>query len=242
MVAVAEAHPNVGMVSAYRLEENFVDLDGLPYSTKVLPGREACHLALTGKLYLFASPSSHLIRSALMRGEPFYDESLIHADTDACFRVLQHHDLGFVHQVLSYTRRHNESITSHVKTFDTNIAESLKRLHKYGPACLESHEMKELWKVRLDKYYLRLAQALRQGRDAEYWNYHKQTLAAVGLPFSRLRLLRARVAVTLISLLKLNAYGRRPSERDATSKHPTQGIPDPPSLRRALRQKPDTSR
>jgi glycosyltransferase involved in cell wall biosynthesis len=40
MVAVSEKYPSIGMVSAYRLEENFVSLDGLPYPSPFVSGRQ----------------------------------------------------------------------------------------------------------------------------------------------------------------------------------------------------------
>lgn len=40
MVAVAESHSSVGIVGAYRLQEDHVDLDGLPYPSAVVPGRQ----------------------------------------------------------------------------------------------------------------------------------------------------------------------------------------------------------
>jgi glycosyltransferase involved in cell wall biosynthesis len=192
MVAVAEANPSVGMVSAYRLEEDRVDLDGLPHSRKVVPGREVCRLALSGQLYLFGSPTSHLVRSDLIRKTPaFYDESLVHADTDACFRVLQESDLGFVHQVLTYTRRHNESITSFVRRFDTDIVERLYRMDKYGPACMEANEFRKRRNVLLNRYYRKLAQGVLQRKPKEYWAYQRQKMATHGIPLRPLHLLAA---------------------------------------------------
>lgn len=51
--------------------------------------------------------------------DTFYDEKEIHADTDICLRILEKYEYGFVHQVLSYTRRHNESSSSLVNKYDT---------------------------------------------------------------------------------------------------------------------------
>ena len=72
MVEVANAHPSVGIVGAYRLCGDHVDLDGLPYPSTVVPGREICRsfLRLTsglGGVWVFGSPSSLLIRSDLIR-------------------------------------------------------------------------------------------------------------------------------------------------------------------------------
>jgi len=45
MVAVAEAYPSVGIVSSYRLDENRVNLDGLPHSLTFISGSR---FSLTG--------------------------------------------------------------------------------------------------------------------------------------------------------------------------------------------------
>ena len=37
MVGLVEKHPTVAMVGAYRLEETYVSLDGLPYPSTVFP-------------------------------------------------------------------------------------------------------------------------------------------------------------------------------------------------------------
>src|SRR5262245_5879467 len=105
MVSVAEAHPSVSVVSAYRLEQTYVTLDGLPYPSEVVPGRDICRLALLGEVYVFGTPTSLLLRSDVVRSrEPFYDEASYprHCDTAVCYEILRGRDLGFVHQVLTF--------------------------------------------------------------------------------------------------------------------------------------------
>ena len=75
-------------------------------------------LLLRERLWVFGSPTAVMYRSSVVRGQrPFYDESCLHEDSEACFRLLQVWDFGFVHQVLSFLRTGNESITSRVMTF-----------------------------------------------------------------------------------------------------------------------------
>ena len=38
--------------------------------------------------------------------DSFWDTAFEHADTEAAYRVLDRNDFGFVHQVLTYARRH----------------------------------------------------------------------------------------------------------------------------------------
>lgn len=193
MVDVAVAHPSVGLVGAYRLNEDVIDLVGLPYPSPVTPGRTICRLALQRQpLHLFGSPTSLLIRSDLIRKAPaFYDESLIHADTDVCFRLLAESDFGFVHQVLTYTRRHNESRSSFVHRFNTHLAERLYRLRRYGPLYLEREEYQTALRALTQTYYRHIALGLLEGKGHEYWHYHRQNLARLDLPLQRLLLGRS---------------------------------------------------
>jgi glycosyltransferase involved in cell wall biosynthesis len=86
MVAVAEAHPTVGIVGSYRLDERIVNLDELPFPSPCTDGKEIARRYFQGGRYLFGSPSSLLIRSDLIRKRPqFYDESTLHGDKLACF-------------------------------------------------------------------------------------------------------------------------------------------------------------
>jgi glycosyltransferase involved in cell wall biosynthesis len=193
MVKVAEAYPSVGMVSSYRLNENRVDLDGLPYPSTVVPGREICRLSLLGgnKLYPFGSPTSLLIRSDLIRRrQAFYNESNIHADTEACYEILQSADYGFVHQVLTYTRRHNESMTSFNHNFNTDIVGRMIVLKKYGPIYLSKEEYEEVLEREIQGYHGFLARSMFVRKGKEFWVYHKNALKELGISFSWVRLIR----------------------------------------------------
>ena len=206
MVEVAEANPSVGIVGSYRLEENRVTLDGLPYPSPVVSGREICRLTLLADLYVFGSPTSLLIRSDLIRSRAaFYDESIIQADKKACFEILQHTDFGFVHQVLTYTRRHNESMTSLIHRFNTRQLGKLIYLVRYGPVFLTEAEYRMRFQREFANYYRFLARSAFEFREREFWNYHQATLKKLGYPLSRIRLAKA----VLLSLLNLRDTASR---------------------------------
>jgi glycosyltransferase involved in cell wall biosynthesis len=190
MVEVALPYPNIGIVSAYRLNEDRVDLDGLPYGDTILDGYTVGRLSLGDEpLYLFGSPTSTLLRADLVRGpQPFYNEAYLHADTDACFRTLLTNDFGFVHQVLTYTRRHNESVTSKVKRLETIQAERLGCYLRYGPHFLEPVAFATGLEHLQQGYYVMLARHLLGGSNQEFWHYHKTNLAALGMPLAWPRL------------------------------------------------------
>src|SRR5699024_8128212 len=67
MVSVAEENESVGLVSAYRLVGNRVDLDGFPYSSRFHSGKEVARQYLLHGISKIGSSSSFLIRSNLKR-------------------------------------------------------------------------------------------------------------------------------------------------------------------------------
>jgi len=202
MVKVAEAYPSVGIVGSYALKGDRVFCDGLPYPSTVVPGRETCRLSLRPDgSYVFGSPTSLLIRSDLIRSrKAFYNESSfyagvqnIYADVEACYDVLQDADFGFVHQVLTYTRTHNESQTSIHRRLNTGILGKLAVLTKYGPVCLSSEEYEKRLEQRMQSYYAFLGSSVLQRREKEFWDYHKAGLKKLGFSLSWVRLTTATI-------------------------------------------------
>ncbi len=198
MVKVAEAHPSVGIVGAYGLYGTEVCWDGLPYPSTVISGREISRRTLLERclrnafFYVFGSPTSLLIRSELIRNrKEFFNESNIHADKEACFDLLQNSDFGFVHQVLTYSRRHSEAATAFSERFNTYLPGNLVILMKYGPIYLSSEEYEKCFKYHMKLYYTFLGQSIFWIRDKQIVNYHKNALKELGFSFSWAKLLKA---------------------------------------------------
>ncbi len=194
MVETAETHRSVGIVGSYTLRNTRVKGAGLPHHITMMPGREICRLALLGDLFLFWSPSCLLIRSDFIRasGGAFYKEAHLYADDKACFEVLQRADFGFVHQVLSFIRAHDESLTAtRAQRVNTFLPAWLDMLTSYGPACLTSEEYQQLLRRRLQEYYRFLGKSIFRLRDKEFWRFHREALTALGFPFSWSRVIRA---------------------------------------------------
>ena len=183
MVAVAENHPSVGIVGAYRLDETHVTMDGLPFPSTVVPGHELCRAVLMGGLFPFGSPSSLLLRSSTVRErDPFYSESVLHADTEICFEILRDQDYGFVHQVLTFTRRHNESVTSRTFKLGTRRLAEVAFLLRYGPVFLDAPTFRARRKRALDSYHRFLANCVLERREKAFWQFQKTELARLGAP------------------------------------------------------------
>jgi glycosyltransferase involved in cell wall biosynthesis len=184
MVDLAEAHPNAGMVSSYQLYGDEIVGDGLPYSTSVISGREAGRLMLLEGHYLTGSPSSVLFRADVVRAaERFFPADWIHEDTEACFRVLEHHDLGFVHQVLTFSRKNQGSLTSQVARFSPGPIRKYMFAKQYGPRFLSDHERKKHLRAATDFYGQFLGGCCFQFRGKEFWDFQRKGLAAVGSDF-----------------------------------------------------------
>jgi hypothetical protein len=192
MVAVAEAHPSVGIVGAYGLQgvETIVKWAGLPYPSIRVDGREVCRRFFLEDIYVFGTAHSLLFRSDLVRShDPFFNEFNLHADREICFDLLRNCDFGFVHQVLTFTRERSGSLTEMARRLNTSVGGRLYELVKYGPDFLSPHEYRSCLAKLVNEYYNYLAVSLLLGgRDAKFWDLHNQKLAEAGFNFSYGRL------------------------------------------------------
>ena len=201
MVHVAEAHPTVGIVGAYGLYGSRVSWDGLAYPSTFVSGREICRRTLLDKLYVFGCPSSLLIRSDLIRNRArFYNEANDHSDKEVCLELLQNSDFGFVHQVLTYQRIHDEQATVFSDRVNTYLPGNLMILQKYGPIYLDHDEYKKCLRDHMESYYRFLAQTLIYRNDKQLIDYHKNRLTSMGYGFSGAKLLTA-VGVELMDIV-----------------------------------------
>jgi glycosyltransferase involved in cell wall biosynthesis len=201
MVPLAEAHPSVGLVGGYGFDGIHVLWRGLPMPPTVVSGREACRLRLLTTTYVFGAPTATLIRSDFIRKQhEFYDETNIHADTTACFRVLQEADFGFVPQILTFTRTRSKSNTSFTDRMNSIELCHLTELLQYGPRYLNDAEYRHRLEGRLSWYYQVLGEGLLQLRGGGYWEFHKKRLQALGIPLSYFRLLRGFATAIMAGL------------------------------------------
>jgi len=213
MVEVAERYPSIGIVGAYRLDESRVNLDGLPYPSTIVSGREICRQNLLEHTYVFGSPSSLLIRSDLIRKrDPFYSENSFHADKEVCFDLLKESDFGFVHQVLTFTRRHNESETNFSKSYNTYRIAKLMIMKTYGPQFLDPDEYNLMFRNMVKSYYAYLAKSVFDMKGRDFFRFHKRELKKINLHIRSTKL--------LIAILKelMNPLDAMRSARDALKK------------------------
>jgi glycosyltransferase involved in cell wall biosynthesis len=239
MVELAEANPNVGMVSAYRLDDTRVSLTGLPYHRNVFPGREIARSHLLTGHFVFGTPSSIMLRAEVVRERhPYFDNDSFprHADTAACLDILQEWDFGFVHQVLTYTRRHPDSLSTQAVRMNTYVAENLKMLKTYGPVFLDPDELEARLERRLLRYHRMLARSLAGLPDREFWRFHTTALRDLEHPLSYRRLLKGLLlelgTTTPVGVLKglgsplKKILPARPASRQGAVAKDLPGVPD----------------
>ncbi len=127
------AQDAVKKASSSPLFDKEVNLNGLPYSSTVVSGREICR--------------QFLIRADLVRDrEQFIDDEtfLMHGDTATCHEMLMKTDFGFVHQVLTFTRRHEGATdTPMAQAYNSYLPAHLVRLQRYGHFYLSDAERDE---------------------------------------------------------------------------------------------------
>ncbi|QKT02472.1 glycosyltransferase [Ectothiorhodospiraceae bacterium 2226] len=207
MVELGERHPGAGVIGSFVLKGQHVACDGLGTETRVVDGREISRETFRKRLYVFGSPTSLMLRADLVRSEqPFYDANYLHADVEVCHRLLQKTDFGFVPQVLTCTRLHDESQTSTVAAkLNTNAVENLVMLLRYGPGLFDADEYARLLRRAYERYYVVLARHVLRHGELHALRHHRQRLQAAGVPFSPWRF-------TWTSLSEAAARARRPRD------------------------------
>lgn len=181
MVQAFEQSDSIGLVSSYDLKGNTVRGSGFPYRTPWLSGRETARLYLRTGVYVFGSPTTVMYRSSLVRSDqPFFDESLLPEDVEKCMQILEHWDFGFVHQVLSFLRLGNESITWGVRTLQPGMLDRYIVVQRYSPAFLEAGEARSIRKQSKQTYYRVLAREALRLREAAFWRHHQRGLKTLG--------------------------------------------------------------
>jgi hypothetical protein len=133
-----------------------------------------------------------------------YDESYLESDISACLDILRESDFGFVHQVLSYTRRHSDSMTERTAKKDsTFIFGDLKMHLDYAQYFLSKKELKSHIQKRINIFYILFARHILTERSIEIYHKHKQELDRLGLPFSRMKLLK-RIFLEMVRMPIIN--------------------------------------
>jgi hypothetical protein len=194
-VAAATAHPSVGMVCALAIDGSSIVNDGFPYPGQFRAGREVARLALLGLggRQFFGTPTTLLFRANLVRCKAkFYNEDSLLADFESALELTTLTDFSFLHEVLAFVRRHDESITSTVALrYDIAAPNDVYLIDKFGPAVLEGAELADTRNRIVKSYYRALARNFLLMRERKYWDMHRESFRKVKLAFNPLLFGRA---------------------------------------------------
>ncbi|HEY6005011.1 MAG TPA: glycosyltransferase family 2 protein [Anaeromyxobacter sp.] len=186
LVEVAEREPAAGLVGAYYFFGEHLGGAGVPRTVRRLGGREACRMMLVDRKFMVGSPTSVLYRADVLRARtPFFEAGRLHPDTELAYEILLEHDLGFVHQVLSFIRTDNVSISTAVKDFRPNLLDRLIVTERYAARALAPEEASRTRAAVRREYFRYLAGALFRRMPRRFWEYHRAGLASVGLALRR---------------------------------------------------------
>lgn len=206
LVRLAETDTRIAMVGAYQLSGARVKCQGLECARRdpphtVVEGREACRLFLFERRYLFGTPTSLLYRSDLVRSrQNFYREDSLFEDSEVCFELLGAYRFGFVHQVLTFTRVDNPSITRDTIDMEPDVLHAYLVTRLYGRLHLDDSEYAKLLQHARWDYYRMLTGQIFRRRGPKFWDYHREGMRMAGETLDRRLLLRMQ-ARRLLDLL-----------------------------------------
>jgi len=174
MVGVMEKHEEIGICSSYRLVDRKVKSDGLDYyQGQVFNGKELLIKQLRQDLNITSSINSVLYRMHVLKELSYYPEIFqdraFHQDTFLSYELLSRSDLGFVYQVLSYTRRHEDSVTSTV-TSKLNTRLFFWEFALFHYRSLDSSLETEYRKIRIRYAYFLMKSKLHGRKDTLNWH------------------------------------------------------------------------
>jgi len=174
MVEVMEKNPSVGICSSYRLNDLTVDMDGLNiWDGNVYNGKEILYRQLTRTLDISGSNTTVMFSIEHLKKIPrfpvVFDETTYHEDTELEYEMMDVSDVGFVFQVLTYTRRHAKAhTTTEVYRYNTLLQFNEKVLHRYKG---NDRKLAKLYRAsRLDYTYYLFYKTITFDRAAVEWH------------------------------------------------------------------------
>src|SRR5262245_40101517 len=210
MVAVAALDPQAGLIGCLigmggtPTHPARIEARGLPADRQMFAGRWSVKGYLI-KLHGGLSPTHTLMRRRILDEEmPLYDERLLSFDVDACLRVMLKWKYGFVHEVIGWSRVHEQSRTSTLSRHEITISEWLSWIDRYGPIVMRPAELAVCRRAALRHHFRRLlvwrfkerdkpryhrhaAHLKRQSVQPEIWDYTEALLEWLWLAFRNRR-------------------------------------------------------
>jgi len=190
MAKLAECHPTVGVVGSYRIHGDRVS-KGLPYPASFMSGRELCRLCIFGSEDILGPPSGTLLRSDLVRNQPFYNEVNIASDKESIYKVLQTTDFGFIHKILTYYRVHEEQSQTRLYAKVNFRLNKMFTLKSCGLSFLSEEEYETVSRRVWNDYYGFLARNIFHCKNKQFRECNKKVLESLDESLDFRKLLRA---------------------------------------------------
>lgn len=177
MVSVLEKHPETGLCSSFRLVDRIIRSIGLDYyHGNNFSGKEILIKQLKRELNISSSVNAVLYRNDLLKKLGYYPEIFqdepFHQDTYLSYEILLQSDLGFVFQVLSYTRRHEDTYTSTV-TSKLNTRMFFREYALFRYRSIDPSLENEYRRVRLQYAYFFLQNRILSRHDILDWHRNR---------------------------------------------------------------------
>jgi glycosyltransferase involved in cell wall biosynthesis len=201
MLDVAEAHPDVKLVAAYKIHGRHPVCEGPSYPEHILDGREVCRRFFEGTLGYLGSPTDHLLRRPIpVTDGGLFDEAFLHADIELWVRLLKDGaPYGFVHQVLTFTRVHEGAVSGFAHVMGTGALEFLAMVLRHGTSFLTQDDHMRLVRVYRSRYSRFLFRVLLKVWDRRIWRFQVESWRKFGVDFSLFEVLRAGVSESAAS-------------------------------------------
>lgn len=181
MVTAFAASPSIGLVSSYYLKGDRLMGARMPYPSPLVKGAEMARFYLRTGIFVFGSPTTVCYRASIVRSAtPFFEEGRLHEDTEKCMQILAQWDFAFVHQVLSFLRVDNVSISGSVRDFEPEMLDGYIVVRRYASTFLSEDEASALREQARRDYYAVLARAVLKRKGAPFWRYQHKGLATIG--------------------------------------------------------------
>lgn len=175
MVEVMERNLSAGICSSYRIDNKIVNCYGLDvYGGPLFPGKQVLLQELLYQLDVTGSETTVLYRiNTLKRIKSYpviFSDNSYHFDTELAFELLSISDLAFVFQVLSYTRRHEQTYTTQFSSrFRTSLNLREESLYKYKS--INPVLEKEYRQVRIQYGYFLFQHFLKGDKKCLEWHH-----------------------------------------------------------------------
>jgi glycosyltransferase involved in cell wall biosynthesis len=206
MVSLAEEDSRIGVVGAYSIFGRRVALFGAPFPQTKFTGREVANKFFSGDLYLVGNPTTLLFRSSAVRErDPFFHEDHDYCDTEAVLGILQSHDFGFVHEVLTFNREREGSRASAAQLSSRYPIEMVAMTERFGKLYLSDSQIKQQLRWGWAKYYHRISKQMLMRWDKDFLAACEKDLAKLGYKMNK-----GRVGVHLILSMAETAIKRFP--------------------------------